>query len=162
MIWRRSPKPYLCQQKIVSWAPCGLQHDGLGRASCGTCQEALLGRPHWYRLVIPATFHSHLGGGVPEGAVSAPCSKVCPETHEVPTQDKKTIHVDHVSLPRTSQDHNASVRTTSAPSECPVPNTRADNPVLLSTFNAQIILKVFPKTLHLENTIKTYENSSLY
>lgn len=71
--------------------------------SRGIFKEDLLGAPPQYGLVIPATLGGHLGGGVPEGTASAPCSKVGPRASEVPTQGRGAIPAGHIRLPRTSQ-----------------------------------------------------------
>lgn len=91
---------------------------------------------------------------VTEGPASVPCSEVGPRTSEEPSQGRTTKPAGHARLPMTSQLHTPSTKATHAPTVCPEPKAGAHSPALLPTIKAQIIPKVSPDSLHLQNIIE--------
>ena len=98
IMWYQSSKPstelLLCQWKLSLL--CSLRTTVAhpwAKPSWGTCKEALRGTPHQCGLVIPATLYDHLGGWVPGGNASAPCSGMHPGIPRRPTCGRLTIHV---------------------------------------------------------------------
>ena len=117
IMWYQSSTPsnelLLCQWKLSLLCSLWTTVAHLwAKPSWGTCREALWGTPHRCGLVIPATLYDHLGGWVPGGNASAPCSGMHPGTPRRPTRGRLTIHVGPTRLPMTSQAHTSSARAT--------------------------------------------------